>query len=107
MLLNNQQVTEEIKKEIKIFIEMNENENTTTQNLWAPHTQVQTLRRQVTLSCSQPLPPPHSLPPIFFFFFSPKPQSDQHLINSPGKGPGAWTVFPPTLSTGWEQLAQF
>ena len=25
---------EEIKKEIKICIEMNENENTTTQNLW-------------------------------------------------------------------------
>ena len=33
MLLNNQQITEEIKK-IKICIEMNENENTTTQNLW-------------------------------------------------------------------------
>ena len=32
-LLNNQQITEEIKKEIKI-IEMNDNENTTTQNLW-------------------------------------------------------------------------
>ena len=27
MLLNNQQITEEIKKEIKICIEMNENEN--------------------------------------------------------------------------------
>ena len=34
MLLNNQQITEEIKKEIKICIGMNENENTTTQNLW-------------------------------------------------------------------------
>ena len=34
MLLNNQQITEKIKKEIKICIEMNENENTTTQNLW-------------------------------------------------------------------------
>ena len=34
MLLNNQQTTEEIKKEIKICIETNENENTTTQNLW-------------------------------------------------------------------------
>ena len=34
MLLNNQQITEEIKKEIKICIEMNENENTTTPNLW-------------------------------------------------------------------------
>ena len=30
MLLNNQQLTEEIKKEIKIHIETNENENTTT-----------------------------------------------------------------------------
>ena len=30
MLLNNQQITEEIK----ICIEVNENENTTTQNLW-------------------------------------------------------------------------
>ena len=34
MLLNNQQITEEIKKEIQICIEMNENENTTTQKLW-------------------------------------------------------------------------
>ena len=34
MLLNNQQITEEIKKEIKICIETNEKENTTTQNLW-------------------------------------------------------------------------
>ena len=34
MLLNNQQIMEEIKKEIKICIETNENENTTTQNLW-------------------------------------------------------------------------
>ena len=32
--LNNQQVTEEIKKEIKKFLETNDNENTTTQNLW-------------------------------------------------------------------------
>ena len=32
-LLNNQQITE-IEKEIKICIEMKENENTTTQNLW-------------------------------------------------------------------------
>ena len=32
--LNNQKIIEEIKKEIKICIEMNENENTTTQNLW-------------------------------------------------------------------------
>ena len=34
MLLNNQQITEEIKKEIKICVEMNENENTTSQNPW-------------------------------------------------------------------------
>ena len=33
-LLNNQKITEGIKKEIKICIETNENENTTTQNLW-------------------------------------------------------------------------
>ena len=33
-LLNNQQITEEIKKEMKICIEMNENENTTSPNLW-------------------------------------------------------------------------
>ena len=33
-LLNNQRITEEIKKEIKICIKMNENENTTPQNLW-------------------------------------------------------------------------
>ena len=32
--LNNQQVIEEIKKEIKKFLETNDNENTTTQNLW-------------------------------------------------------------------------
>ena len=31
MLLNNQQIIEEIKKEIKICIKMNENENTTAQ----------------------------------------------------------------------------
>ena len=33
-LLNYQQITEEIKKEIKICIETNENKDTTTQNLW-------------------------------------------------------------------------
>ena len=33
-LLNNQQIAEEIKKEIKIRTETRENENTTTQNLW-------------------------------------------------------------------------
>ena len=34
MLLNNKQIMEEMKKEIKIGIETNENGNTTTQNLW-------------------------------------------------------------------------
>ena len=34
MLLNNQQITEEIKEEIKIYLETNYNENTMIQNLW-------------------------------------------------------------------------
>ena len=34
MLLNNQQITEEIKIEIKICIETNENANTIIQTLW-------------------------------------------------------------------------
>ena len=33
MFLNDQQITEEIKREIKKFLETNDNENT-TQNLW-------------------------------------------------------------------------
>ena len=33
LILNNLQVTEEIKREIKKFLETNDNENTTTQNL--------------------------------------------------------------------------
>ena len=33
MFLNDQQLTEEIKREIKKFLETNDNENT-TQNLW-------------------------------------------------------------------------
>ena len=32
--LNNQQATEEIKREIGKFLETNDNENMTTQNLW-------------------------------------------------------------------------
>ena len=32
--LNNEQVTEEIKREIKKLLETNDNENITTQNLW-------------------------------------------------------------------------
>jgi hypothetical protein len=34
MLLNDQGVIEEIREEIKKFMEFNENENTTYQNLW-------------------------------------------------------------------------
>ena len=34
MLLNNQLIPEEIKEEIKKYLETNDNENMTTQNLW-------------------------------------------------------------------------
>ena len=34
MLLNNQEITAEIKEEIKKYLETNDNENMTTQNLW-------------------------------------------------------------------------
>ena len=34
MLLKNQWVNEEIKKEIKNYLEKNDNEDTNTQNLW-------------------------------------------------------------------------
>ena len=34
MLLNNQWITEEIKEEIKTYLETNDNENMTIQNLW-------------------------------------------------------------------------
>ena len=34
MFLNNQQVTEEIKREINKFLETNDNENMTAQNQW-------------------------------------------------------------------------
>ena len=33
-LLNDQEVSEEIKEEIKKYLETNDNESTTTQNLW-------------------------------------------------------------------------
>ena len=33
ILLNNQKITKEIKEEIKKYLETNDNENTTTQNL--------------------------------------------------------------------------
>ena len=34
MLLNNERANREIKEEINRYLETNENENTTTQNLW-------------------------------------------------------------------------
>ena len=34
ILLNNQEITEENKEEIKKYVETNDNENMTTQNLW-------------------------------------------------------------------------
>ena len=46
MFLNNQQVTEEMKREIKKFLETNDNENMTTQNLWDAAKAV--LRRKFT-----------------------------------------------------------
>ena len=33
-LLNNQEITEEINREIKKYLETNDNENTMTQSLW-------------------------------------------------------------------------
>ena len=33
-LLNNEEITEEIKQENKKYLETNDNENTMTQNLW-------------------------------------------------------------------------
>ena len=34
MLLNNQEIIEEIKEEMKTYLETNDDENITTQNLW-------------------------------------------------------------------------
>ena len=34
MLLKNQEITEEIKEEIKTYLETNDNKNTMIQNLW-------------------------------------------------------------------------
>ena len=34
MILNNNQLTEEIKREMKKFLETNDNEDITSQNLW-------------------------------------------------------------------------
>ena len=51
VLLNNQQITEEIKKEIKICIETNENEDMTTQNL---RNSVNCAKRKVHINISLP-----------------------------------------------------
>ena len=51
-LLNNQQIMEEIKKEIKICTQRNEIENTTTQNLWDSVKAV--LKRKVHSNTSLP-----------------------------------------------------
>ena len=40
ILLNNQEITEEIKEEIKKYLETNDNENTMAQNLWDAATAV-------------------------------------------------------------------
>ena len=39
-LVNNQEITEEIKEKIKKYLETNDNENMTTQNLWDAATEV-------------------------------------------------------------------
>ena len=54
MLLISQQIMEEIKKEIKICKETNENENTTTQNLWDSVTSNSSLKRKVHSNTSLP-----------------------------------------------------
>ena len=41
MFLDNQQLTEEIKREVKKFLEINDNENMTSQNLWMQQKQSQ------------------------------------------------------------------
>ena len=46
-LLNNKDVTEEIRKEIKRFLETNDNESMTTQNLWDSAKAI--LRRRFTV----------------------------------------------------------
>ena len=58
MLLNNQQITEETKKEIKVCIETNENENMTTPNLW-----VSVKWRDVAQSCPTLCDPMDCSPP--------------------------------------------
>ena len=40
MLLNNQWITEEVREEIKKYLEVNENKKTMIQNLWDSATQV-------------------------------------------------------------------
>ena len=51
MFLNNQQVTEEIKREIKKFLQTNDNENTTTQNVWDAAKAVLTRKLIAIQSC--------------------------------------------------------
>ena len=53
MFLNNEQVTEEVKSEIKKFLETNDNENITTQNLWDEIS-------AITGSVERPVSPFHS-----------------------------------------------
>ena len=52
MLLNNQEISEEIKEEIKKYLETNDNENTTIQNLWDAAKAV--LRRKFIANSSSP-----------------------------------------------------
>ena len=52
MLLNNQEITEEIKEEIKKYLETNYNENTMIQNLW--NTAKSSSKREVYSNTSLP-----------------------------------------------------
>ena len=72
-LPNNQKITEEIKKEIKICIEMNENESTTTQNLFSS---VQ-FSRSVVSDSLQHHESQHTRPPC------PSPTPGVHLNSYP------------------------
>ena len=59
-LLNNQEITKEIKEEIQEYLETNDNENTTTQNLWdAPKAVLRSEERRVGKECRSRWSPYH------------------------------------------------
>ena len=59
-LLNTQEITEEIKGEIKKYLETNDNENTTIQNLWdAAKAVLRSEERRVGKECRSRWSPYH------------------------------------------------